>query len=173
MGCGEVSDSAEITPTGAPDEPTELLGYSSNDTISLEWQIPHDHGVDITHYMIYRQLEVGSSMVAIGNSTTADYNDTDLDAGVIYEYCVTAVNSLGESPFSISFVIESPIEEEEVSNPLPSDNTDPVETDTSEENSTQTSIDIPESLKITGYVIGFGIVMFLGTSVVLIKKGVV
>ena len=174
VGCGDESDIAEITPTGVPHEPTELMGYSTNDTIILQWQIPDDHGVNMSHYVIYRQLEGGSNMIAIGNSTTASYNDTALEAGVTYEYCVSAVNQLGESPFSITFVIESPIEEDVVSNPLPSDSTDTEDTESTEDkNSTDTGIVIPQSLVITGYIIGFGVVLFLSTSVVLIKRGVV
>lgn len=55
-----------------------------------------------TGYEIYRNIYAdGNLPEKIGDSTLAQYEDTTALGGILYEYRVKAVNSLGPSPFSL------------------------------------------------------------------------
>jgi hypothetical protein len=67
----------------------------------LSWDEPHsDGGMPITNYRIYRGTSPGNEifLAEIGNTTS--FIDTDYSKGVNYYYKITAVNGVGEGPFS-------------------------------------------------------------------------
>jgi len=88
--------------------PTNLLAIITESiSITLNWEAPDVLGVE--NYKLYRR-EIATDEFAILNQIASgevlSYNDTDVEAGITYQYCVTAVYPVGESPLSnIIFVV--------------------------------------------------------------------
>jgi hypothetical protein len=90
-----------------PGQPKDPHAIGWNNTIDLSWDPPTTSGgAPITKYCIYRDLlpEVavdGAPIAEVTNYQKTDavnYQDNDVENGVIYYYRITAVNSLGEGP---------------------------------------------------------------------------
>ena len=100
-----------------PSAPLNLSGQVVDGRINLSWQSPSDNGgAALTCYKIYRSN--GTSTSCINTTTGIAWTDATVQAGTTYSYVVTAVNSLGEGPFSnqITFVLEYPAQGSEPTN---------------------------------------------------------
>ncbi|UCE72890.1 MAG: fibronectin type III domain-containing protein [Methanomassiliicoccales archaeon] len=100
---GESSFSEEVSdvPFGLPDEPTDLKATAGDSYIDLTWKVPFsDGGSQVTNYKIYRSTtsDQETFLAEIGN--VLSYHDTDVTNNITYFYKVTAITSIGESPFS-------------------------------------------------------------------------
>ncbi len=86
-----------------PTVPGQVTGLSvapqSSTAISLSWNIPSDNGgAGIIGYKIERESPVGggfSTVVANTGSLTTSYVDSGLTRSTVYNYRVSAINSLG------------------------------------------------------------------------------
>jgi len=96
VGEGPFSNEVSATPCSAPSAPQNLVATAGNQQVLLSWQAPADNGGSpITNYKIYRN---GTLLATIGTNTS--YVDYNVVNGVTYTYKVSAVNSVGEGPFS-------------------------------------------------------------------------
>jgi len=94
---GDGPASNEITATTTSSVPGTISGLVAivgDNNVTLTWNVPSTGGSPIQNYSIYRG--VNSTMVLIGKSTTTSFVDSAITAGVIYDYTVKAVNSIGE-----------------------------------------------------------------------------
>jgi fibronectin type 3 domain-containing protein len=101
VGEGPLSNEASATPPTVPFAPLNLVASEGIGYIELYWDEPtSDGGSPITNYRIYRGTSSGSETfyIMIGNLTF--YNDTSVTFGITYYYRVSAVNIVGEGPFS-------------------------------------------------------------------------
>jgi len=98
---GESAKSNEVSATPqsgvtVPSAPQNLVATPGDQRVALSWQAPaSDGGSPITNYKIYRN---GTLLATIGTNTS--YVDYNVVNGVTYTYKVSAVNSVGEGPFS-------------------------------------------------------------------------
>ncbi|HEY9405310.1 MAG TPA: fibronectin type III domain-containing protein, partial [Pyrinomonadaceae bacterium] len=76
---------------GAP----AVTGSRSGSTVNLSWTTPDNGGSPITAYKVYRRD--GTTVTMLGSATGATFIDTAYTTGQVYR--VTAVNSVGESPY--------------------------------------------------------------------------
>ena len=98
---GPVSNEANSTPLGLPSDPQFLHVSSSDEQVKLVWNAPSsDGGSLITNYRIYRSTSSGGGtfLTELGNAFT--YEDTSCINGLTYYYQVSALNAVGEGPFS-------------------------------------------------------------------------
>lgn len=70
--------------------------------VYLTWNAPGDPVAPITHYNMYRGNTTGGMKEIIGTTSNLFFNDTEagLHIGQEFFYMITAVNILGESPYS-------------------------------------------------------------------------
>lgn len=69
--------------------------------ITLSWDVPDEGGSSITEYRIYRRGETGDrQLIATVPAGTDTFVDGSVEAGVEYDYWVTAVNAAGEGPLA-------------------------------------------------------------------------
>ena len=101
-GEGPHSNEADAIPGVAPTAPLNLVAIAGNTNITLQWNVPADNGgYPISAYRIYRgTISGGEVYIATISSSTTTYLDTGLTNGITYYYKVTAVNAMGESPYS-------------------------------------------------------------------------
>ena len=84
-----------------PLEPQSLDATAGDAQVSLSWSRPvDDGGLPITNYRINRGLSPGGEVFLEEVANVLTHTDTGLANGQIYYYQVSAVNALGESPFS-------------------------------------------------------------------------
>lgn len=89
--------------------PYGLSGRATTDlTIELSWEEPMYITEDVLHYNIYRKT-TSTDFELVGNSSTLEYTDTDVEEVTYYNYAVTAVYDAGESS-STNFAIYSGID---------------------------------------------------------------
>lgn len=102
QGEGSLSNEASATPAGTPGAPQGLTATAGDGTVTLAWSAPgSDGGSPIDEYRIYRGTSPGTgSQIATVAGDALTYTDTGLSNGVQYYYRVTAVNGIGEGPFS-------------------------------------------------------------------------
>ncbi len=84
-----------------PSAPINLIPTTGDSYVNITWDAPaSDGGLPIINYTIYRNETPGGEtfLIEIGNFT--HYNDTSVTNGVTYYYQVSAVNIIGEGPFS-------------------------------------------------------------------------
>lgn len=82
---------------GAPQAPKMV---STDNGVSLTWDAPNGNGADITSYKIQRKEAFGTYS-DVGTSSTPSYVDTGITKGAVYNYHVKAINSVGESAYSL------------------------------------------------------------------------
>ncbi len=69
--------------------------------ITLSWDVPDEGSSSVTEYRIYRRGETGDrQLIATVPAGTDTFVDGSVEAGVEYDYWVTAVNAAGEGPLS-------------------------------------------------------------------------
>lgn len=93
------SPDVRFTPkTNLPQAPTSVSAVSGNTQVSLTWASVET----ATGYTIYRRTRSGLfSAAPVGNVTgTTFFTDTGLDNGTEYIYSVSAINDIGEGPWS-------------------------------------------------------------------------
>ncbi|RKX37649.1 MAG: hypothetical protein DRP20_04400, partial [Thermotogae bacterium] len=74
-----------------PGAPQNLSASRGDKFVNLSWEVPEsDGGVAISEYRVYRN---GSMLDSV---TKLWFNDTNVSAGVVYTYYVTAVTYIGE-----------------------------------------------------------------------------
>ncbi|NBP00505.1 MAG: hypothetical protein EBU90_10355 [Proteobacteria bacterium] len=107
-----LSDSILISSGVIPSVPLNLLGTSSNRSVSLSWNPPaNDGGGTISDYTIqYRQISKPNDSYPFFDSSTITFNEgvststssivTSLQNGAAYKFKVSAKNYVGNSPFT-------------------------------------------------------------------------
>ncbi|MFW9990806.1 MAG: SBBP repeat-containing protein [Candidatus Odinarchaeota archaeon] len=106
-GLGESLYSAEVSatvpgapPLTVPGAPADLACYAGAGFAYLIWSAPaSDGGSPVAGYRVYRGTSSGNYLL-LGLTTGTDFNDTTVTGGIAYYYAVTAVNAVGESPYS-------------------------------------------------------------------------
>jgi fibronectin type 3 domain-containing protein len=99
IGDGPLSNEAFATPPTVPSAPLNLTASSGDNYVNLTWDEPvFDGGSPIIGYYIYRDGFVWRYDVVSPNQLW--YNDTNVSNGVTYTYNVSALNDVGEGPFS-------------------------------------------------------------------------
>jgi parallel beta-helix repeat protein len=84
-----------------PTEPLTLVALAGNIFVNLTWSPPSsDGGYPVYKYMVYRGLFSGGETFYMDVGNTLTFNDTAVTPGELYFYKITAVNILGEGPFS-------------------------------------------------------------------------
>jgi hypothetical protein len=93
---------SEITgrPRVIPLAPSGLLAQTGYFKINLSWQSNQE--ADLAYYKVYRSLSSGSGFDSIATGIKGlSYQDSALQGGIWYYYCITAVDTLGnEGGFS-------------------------------------------------------------------------
>src|SRR2546428_414569 len=96
----------------APSPPTGLTATAvASSQISLSWSTPNNGGSAITGYKIERSADGGttwSTLVANTGSRATTYSDTGVTHTTTYTYRVSAINSIGTSPPSITASATTP-----------------------------------------------------------------
>jgi len=95
------ADAALESPISLPGPPMDLEAQPGDGQAVLTWNPPlSDGNSPLTEYRIYRAKTAGveTSLETIGN--VLSFTDTLLTNGQTYHYKVTAINALGEGPFS-------------------------------------------------------------------------
>ena len=91
------SDIVSGTPMTIPDPPVNLSILTGPGFAYLEWAPPPDDGgSEIVGYKIFRE-DIESNLLDTITTRQTCYNDTHVANGNVYVYCITAVNSVGES----------------------------------------------------------------------------
>ena len=88
------------TPRSIPLAPSGLTAQTGYFKINLSWQSNQE--ADLAYYKVYRSLSSGSGFDSIATGIKGfSYQDSALQGGIWYYYCITAVDTLGnESSFS-------------------------------------------------------------------------
>jgi len=104
IGEGNLSIEVHATPATKPHVPQNLLILVKNGKLILSWQ-PSDNGGDsISNYKIYRGTSSGNETYFVTISNLTRFTDTNLVNGQPYYYRISAVNALGEGPWSAEVV---------------------------------------------------------------------
>ena len=94
---GNTNTAATTTLAGPPSAPSGLSATSGGARVELVWNVSPGAG----SYRVKRSKVSGGPYTTIAsNVTTSSYTDTAVNDGLIYDYVVSAVNDLGESPDS-------------------------------------------------------------------------
>ncbi|MFX0210840.1 MAG: 6-bladed beta-propeller, partial [Candidatus Hodarchaeota archaeon] len=89
-----------------PGVPQKLQYLVSNGKVTLSWQAPsYDGGTPIVEYRIYRSLTSGEPYSFLGSTIGLQFTDFTHDNNKEYYYVVTAVNTIGESVYSIEVMV--------------------------------------------------------------------
>lgn len=105
MGEGNLSIEINAKPITKPNAPHNLLILVNNGKIVITWQAPVDNGgASIINYRIYRGISPGNETYYTTLSNNSSYTDTNLVNGQTYYYRISAVNAMGESPWSLEVV---------------------------------------------------------------------
>jgi len=89
------------TPRVVPFPPADVLADPAFWQVELSWSPNRE--LDFDHYNIYRSTQPGTYPPLVEDLMSTEYIDTDVSAGVMYEYTLTAVDSDGnESEYSES-----------------------------------------------------------------------
>ena len=83
-------------------EMDELLGETTDDTVTLKWKEPESNGRVITMYTVYQRVVTAGK---VGQWTVIkEIRDVSvrelkiaLERGKVYQFAITATNDLGES----------------------------------------------------------------------------
>ncbi|UCE38177.1 MAG: right-handed parallel beta-helix repeat-containing protein [Thermoplasmata archaeon] len=101
LGAGLLSnaDSAELM--GLPSEPTTLIATAGDSVVHLSWGAPHlIRGSAVTNYRIYKGESPDDMPTIIDIDDSLFYDDYDVTNNITYYYKVSAINAIGEGPFS-------------------------------------------------------------------------
>ena len=99
-GEGPVSNEASATPATSPGAPTGLTATGGNTQVALSWAAPAGTGgSSVTSYNVYKGTSPGGESL-LANATSTSYTATSLTNGTTYYFKVTAINAVGEGPFS-------------------------------------------------------------------------
>jgi hypothetical protein len=86
--------SVHITDIFPPDIPGNLVTFKAADHMFLTWRAVSDN--DLSHYRVYRKTAEEDDFQLIADEVTANqYKDTNVQAGTLYFYAVTAVDTKG------------------------------------------------------------------------------
>ncbi len=90
-----------LTPLSAPSAPVSVHAGQTVGGVLLTWGLPvSDGGSPVTGYRIYRSTTSGAEVLLASVGTVTSYEDTNApNSGTVY-YLVSAVNGVGEGPFS-------------------------------------------------------------------------
>ncbi|MCK5290999.1 MAG: right-handed parallel beta-helix repeat-containing protein [Thermoplasmata archaeon] len=89
-------------PSGCiPWSPENLQATAQNLQVTLTWDPPvYDGNSSITNYNVYRGTTSGTEIFLVQIDDVNTYIDTDVTNDRTYYYLVSAVNAMGEGPFS-------------------------------------------------------------------------
>jgi len=78
--------------------------------ITLRWSVPDEGSSSVIEYRIYRRGETGDrQLIATVPAGTGTFVDGSVEAGLEYDYWVTAVNAAGEGPLADAPVTGVPL----------------------------------------------------------------
>ncbi|MGA1822828.1 MAG: fibronectin type III domain-containing protein [Thermoplasmatota archaeon] len=90
-----------ITPMTVPDAPVNLTAASGPEYVKINWEKPEaDGGSPILNYAISRCLHSEWQEYETVDADVLEFNDTDVENGVLCSYRITAGNKEGWSAFS-------------------------------------------------------------------------
>ncbi|MFO8050733.1 MAG: fibronectin type III domain-containing protein [Thermoplasmatota archaeon] len=101
-GEGRMGDMVSATPGSVPGVLTNISSTARDEMIDINWDPPRDDGgFDIGVYNLYMVVDDNGSM-ELHSTIRGRTNLTisDLENGVIYRFCLTAVNDIGEGEHS-------------------------------------------------------------------------
>ncbi|MEM3611770.1 MAG: fibronectin type III domain-containing protein [Thermoplasmata archaeon] len=100
-----------VTAQYAPSAPQNLRSIVHTDVVVLKWELPADDGgAPIYSYRVYRDDTLLAVLTAGGDFETpplCQYADTEIQAGAIYHYNVSAMNWVGVSP-NATITVQTP-----------------------------------------------------------------
>lgn len=94
-----------VYPIGVPDQVASLTATYGNTQVQLQWQAPAANNVSgLTDYTIQRSVDSGATWTTLsdGTNTNTNYTVTGLTNGTAYQFRVSASNSVGAGPYSVS-----------------------------------------------------------------------
>ena len=94
-----------VYPLGVPDQVASLTATYGNTQVQLQWQAPAANNVSgLTDYTIQRSVDSGATWTTLsdGTNTNTNYTVTGLTNGTAYQFRVSASNSVGAGPYSVS-----------------------------------------------------------------------
>jgi hypothetical protein len=105
VGTSSTSSTATVTPSAPtiPGAPTGLTPVGLDSSVGLSWTAPaSDGGADITDYIVEYKLSTSGSwsVFSDGTSTSTTATVTGLTNGLLYNFRVKTVNSIGTSSAS-------------------------------------------------------------------------
>ncbi|MFX1575038.1 MAG: cadherin repeat domain-containing protein, partial [Promethearchaeota archaeon] len=104
-----------------PDPPPNLIAYQTPFQICLRWDDSYTYGAPVLYYNIYKNESEGGEMKLIATSSNTEFNDSEVEVGIIY-YGISAYSHMGESNTSnIEFMFQDIADP--VWNPEPEDQT--------------------------------------------------
>jgi fibronectin type 3 domain-containing protein len=100
------SDEISRTPVTVPSIPLYFNHRAGDSFVQLDWEPPaYDGGSPVLFYFIYRMnMSSNYSRIAEVRYDQTEYNDTDVQNGMVYHYKLGAVNRAGCSPLTFERV---------------------------------------------------------------------
>jgi fibronectin type 3 domain-containing protein len=101
--------SASLIALAVPGE-VDVTAEAGQGRITLSWSVPDQGSSSVLEYHIYRRGETGDrQLIATVPAGTDIFVDGSVEAGLEYDYWVTAVNAAGEGPLADSPVSGVPL----------------------------------------------------------------
>jgi fibronectin type 3 domain-containing protein len=82
-------------PMGPPAAPLNLTAETGAGTVDLSWSPPNATGGELLGYHVLRGFSISGLEMIASLGTVYEYEDTDVETGVMYFYAIVAFNSVG------------------------------------------------------------------------------
>jgi hypothetical protein len=115
LGLSDPGNKVTLVPNAFPDVPTGLWAVAGADYVDISWNAPaSDGGNNITQYEVRRQSASGDSILLYVHVSDTDVpitsvHDDQAGVGGVFTYNVKAVTNNGESGWSDSVTVTTPV----------------------------------------------------------------